>query len=463
MVYVIALDEPVQTKKRRGERPYFTKTIPLSNAITPITQVALVFTRRTETTRFTDINSYVLTNIGAVVRSPHSKVTTYDRLLKVEEIFRLPGGPLALTEILERLPEEHKSQVPELQGGVAYLLPDEVSSVFREIIHSMRPDALPVMTWLDAIDQPGQFRNDNADYLWQLERDAANVALHIADMSPTPLRAWQRPRDDNEPFLAGLVPLPPTVDPDAARTDGRDSRPSPLLDLVPDADEQSIIDHDARTFAGWVNATERHFHIQSFYDGDRRVDITNVNNRRVEARVGVDLIYYHVNTSSFVLVQYKRLIDKYVQVNDRLRGQLDRMRGITKFNSQPGKPDQWRIGPDFSFLKLARDQTPDKAAFGMIPGIYLPLSYVDILLTDDMTLGPQGGRRLGYDTVARYLSNKQFIELTAHGLVGTVGVSVTQVKNIVYDLLNDDDSLVIATDHSNESTAERQRRLRSRD
>jgi hypothetical protein len=318
------------------------------------------------------------------------------------------------------------------------------------------------MTWLAAIDQPGQFGTSNADHLWQLERDAANVALHIADMSPTPLRAWQRPRDRNLPFFAGLVEPPPEVHAGSGGVVERDRSPSPLLDLVPDANEQSMIDHDLRTFAGWQNITKRHFHVQSFYDGARQVDITNVNNGQVETRVGVDLIYYHVNTSSLVLIQYKKLIDGHVLVNERLKSQLNRMRRLIELNLQPCEPDQWRIGPDFSFLKLAQDRAPDRTAFGMIPGMYLPLSYIDILLKDDMTLGPRGGRRLGYDTVGRYLSNKQFIELTAHGLVGTIGVSPDQVKNIVHELLNDNDSLVIAADHSNESTVERQRRLRSR-
>jgi hypothetical protein len=53
----------------------------------------------------------------------------------------------------------------------------------------------------------------------------------------------------------------------------------------------------------------------------------------------------------------------------------------------------------------------------LVRGLYLPSSYVGMLLT-------QGHTRLGYDTVARYLSNKQFIEFVAHGLVGTIGITV---------------------------------------
>jgi hypothetical protein len=145
-----------------------------------------------------------------------------------------------------------------------------------------------------------------------------------------------------------------------------------LLGLVPEPGEQAMIEHDARTFVGWTNIPSRHYHIHSFSDGERRMNITNVNAGRVEARIGVDLVYYHVNTASFVLVQYKRLIDKYILVDGRLKSQLDRLEDLTKLNNNPGEPDQWRIGPDFAFVKLAQTQEPDRAAFGMIPGLYLP-------------------------------------------------------------------------------------------
>jgi hypothetical protein len=82
-------------------------------------------------------------------------------------------------------------------------------------------------------------------------------------------------------------------------------------------------------------------------------------------------------------------------------------------------------------------------------------SYVRILLAE-------GCSHLGYDTVGRYLSNQQFIDLVAHGLIGTVGVSVNQIRELVAGLLDLGGSLVIAKDASVETPAERQRRLRSR-
>jgi hypothetical protein len=54
----------------------------------------------------------------------------------------------------------------------------------------------------------------------------------------------------------------------------------------------------------------------------------------------------------------------------------------------------------------------------------LATRYVGILLARNHT-------RLGHDPVDRYLSNKQFVEFVAHGLVGTIGSTVEQLQDIV--------------------------------
>lgn len=461
MVYVVSVDEPVPVLGRRGGRPYFTKTVPTSELMRSPTRLALVLAKRRDSQVEQGERTHQLTHLGAVVRSSGQKVSTYDRLLKVEEVFALPGGPLDIAQIIARLPTEGRELLSGLHGGSVRILSKEIADATVNAVRMLRPDAAPIMDWLEALDLPAQFGNDLADRFWQFERDAANIALHIADMSPTPLRAWERPEDENQPFFAGIVPIPALPGNDAG--EGVRKTPADLLGLLPHAGEQAMIEHDARTFAGWRNL-DRKVHIHSFSDGERSMEIANVNASRVEARIGVDLIYYHVNTASFVLVQYKRLIDnKHIWVDKRLSSQLDRMEKLAMLNKGPECPDQWRIGPDFAFVKLAQDREPDRAAFGMVPGLYLPLSYVSVLLCDDTTLGDHGGRKLGYGSVGRYLSNKQFIDLVAHGLVGTVRISVEELRGVVDGLLNDGDSLIIATDHSSETTVERQRRLRSRD
>lgn len=68
-----------------------------------------------------------------------------------------------------------------------------------------------------------------------------------------------------------------------------------LSNLVPRATEPRLIEHDARIFPGWRRMPTGRC-ISTFADGDRRMQIVNVDAGGVEARTGADLIYYHLNT-----------------------------------------------------------------------------------------------------------------------------------------------------------------------
>ncbi|GGK54864.1 hypothetical protein [Streptomyces flaveus] len=62
-------------------------------------------------------------------------------------------------------------------------------------------------------------------------------------------------------------------------------------------------------------------------------------------------------------------------------------------------------------------------------GTYIPLSYARVLLEDDCTLGPRGGRIFSYERANRYLVGSEFAELVKLRLVGTVGTSVEQLRD----------------------------------
>ncbi|AKH84173.1 hypothetical protein AA958_20500 [Streptomyces sp. CNQ-509] len=70
----------------------------------------------------------------------------------------------------------------------------------------------------------------------------------------------------------------------------------------------------------------------------------NINATPVEDRLGADLIYYHEATQSFVLVQVKRLPsaagDRWMYVDQRLLGQLDRLDRVAAMSRTPQVPDQ---------------------------------------------------------------------------------------------------------------------------
>ncbi|KOX12812.1 hypothetical protein ADK67_45240 [Saccharothrix sp. NRRL B-16348] len=50
-------------------------------------------------------------------------------------------------------------------------------------------------------------------------------------------------------------------------------------------------------------------HVRTFAYGQRKIEITNINADPLEGLFGVDLIYYHEQAQSMIMVQYKRLDD----------------------------------------------------------------------------------------------------------------------------------------------------------
>jgi hypothetical protein len=71
-------------------------------------------------------------------------------------------------------------------------------------------------------------------------------------------------------------------------------------------------------------------------------------------------------------------------------------------------------------------------------------------------------RYLGYQHVERYLIGSQFVELVKHGLAGTIGTSVEQLRDLVDARLDARQSIMFAAERSRESDKERQKRIRKR-
>ncbi|MCA2210560.1 hypothetical protein [Nocardia rosealba] len=336
-------------------------------------------------------------------------------------------------------------------GGVGVIGNDTWAAVRAEI--TRRSAGLEVLVgWLMAVANPVILDSRNeADARWQEERDALGMTARIAGIQPTELAGWQRPASNDEPYLAGLIPAPV---------------------------EHSLIDHDSRVFFGnavfhdWTQSSSTRCDIHVFADASgRRVEIANVNATPVEARLGTDLIYYHEQTASFVLVQYKRLDpDRSLSVDDRLMEQLTRLEQVRTLSRTAQEPDDWRLSHDPCFVKLAHwpiGPSPCPAD-ELVPGMYLPVSYVRLLLSHESTLSGRthqdgiAGRLLGYKQVDRYLNNTQFIELVKNGLTGTVGVTAEQLRELVRSRLEAGNGAVVAVERGNETTRERQTRIRQR-
>ena len=221
-------------------------------------------------------------------------------------------------------------------------------------------------------------------------------------------------------------------------------------------------------FGNWRPEDGARYDIHAITTSDgRRLEIMNVNASPVESRTGTDMIYYYEPTHSFTLVQYKRLPSrkKPMHADDRFYDQLARLSQVERMSKTASRPGEWRLGGDSCFMKLAYwpETENGRSARELANGMYLPVSYIRILLEDDSTRGAYDGRILGYENIERHLVGTQFIELVTHGLIGTVGVSVEELRTFVRERVAAGQSVMLGLERSPETIRERERRLRKRD
>jgi len=321
-----------------------------------------------------------------------------------------------------------------------------VWDALEQVLRRKYPRMAGVIDWLVLQATPPVFNEqDAADRFWQERWDGGKFLSRASGFPARILTAWRRPRDRNESFLAGVVPKP--LERDLKSHDIRN------LDIAFDMPED-------RGQGRW----SIHVLVDAF---GRRLEVIDLNDGPVEGRTGTDVIYYHEPTQSFVLVQYKRLDQgkKLMYVDGRFYDQLDRLEKVTGMSKAAAAPSEWRLGGDSCFIKLAHYKETENANTELVPGMYLPISYLRLLLADDATRGTRAGsaaRYIGYPTVERHLVNDQFVELVKHGLVGTVGVTREDLCQLVFDEVAAGMNVMVGIERSPETVRQRQARARRR-
>ncbi|WP_330349952.1 hypothetical protein [Streptomyces sp. NBC_00582] len=385
--------------------------------------------------------------VGSVLRI--NTVGPVDRSITIEPMRSCPEAvPLDGPEgILAALSPAHRAAVEQALSGSAGYCGTETWQALRAALRQSHPELTPYIDWLLARLNPVVFRPDDAaDRAWQEQKDAADSLTRLTDFPHSALAAWDRPLNRDDTYLAGLIPEP---------------------------FEQSLIEHDVRVglgdmsqlFDGWRRLSDVLCDIHVLEDSTgRRLEIVNVNATPVENRLGTDMIYYHHPTHSFVLVQYKRLDPrgKEYRVDKQLRGQMDRLEKVSQLSREPARPHEWRLAQDSCFLKFAYWRDTATSSSDLAHGMYLPLSYARLLLDDDCTLGERGGRIINYERVGRYLVSSEFTDLVKLGMVGTVGTSVEELRDLGLQRAREGYSVVMGLETSEETPRARTTRVRKR-
>lgn len=411
-VFVVCLTSDQAEQIRRGDLREFDTQVPHDTA-SPATGR---FTVLVETSR----QSAGWRIFGVAVVKTVGSGGSFHRRLRARSVIPLIGDLLDETVLRSELAKPVFELFAAAVRGQAGELTEARSATVLDVLRRYSPDAVAA---IEAAISPQRINSTSAGR-WQHEADAIRLVLHAAGLDTA--LTW-RPPAPEAPFLAGLVGEP---------------------------HEATLIDNDMR-MPGWqalMGAGNRP-DIRVFSDGERRVEILNANATRAEQHYGVDLIYYLAPAQSLVMVQYKKLANDVCSVDSRFEGQLARMREVAKLGSEASDPRGYRLGSRTScFVKLARAREFDPTADSMMQGMYLPLGFVDLLLSS-------GGKTLGYRTVERHLNNRQFIALLSDGWIGTTGVSMEDLSRLAAESVNSGSSLVLARDSGGPSV---QRRWRGR-
>ncbi|GAA4552561.1 hypothetical protein [Pseudonocardia xishanensis] len=227
--------------------------------------------------------------------------------------------------------------------------------------------------------------------------------------------------------------------------------PSFLASQLPRAvSEETLIDHDVNVVPGMEAMRGAHVDWRIFQNANNRLYVANTNMEPLERTLGVDVIYYNQGDNSFVMVQYKRMINKratgtkelWYRPDDQLYLELDRMRGVDEL-CIPAPDSDFRLHSQASWVKLCDPTAEVDKPHELIQGMYLPRAYFEALLDSPDCRGPRGRPRLGYSNVKRHLSNTSFIDLVKSGWIGSHGASSSNLEAIIRQVLTDRRALVL--------------------
>ena len=212
--------------------------------------------------------------------------------------------------------------------------------------------------------------------------------------------------------------------------------------------EDQIVINDVRQFLDWPN-------IPSVVTGavfedpntGRRLVTYLANRLPIEQQTGADVIYYLYELNSFVLVQYKRCRYEHDNLKYRLDShlfeQIDAMNRLQALNHNfvASCLEEYRIGPEFCFIKICEPRQPLGAKLSL--GKYFNLTNFSLAIER----GPRGGMLINYQNVERYLTNSLFADLVSQGWVGSSAHLSNEIMEIMENSLDNDRSVLLAGIH----------------
>ncbi|MEV0075114.1 hypothetical protein AB0H58_01760 [Nocardia neocaledoniensis] len=325
-----------------------------------------------------------------------------------------------LDTIVNKLRPQHRRHlVPEGQ------LSDGTGNALISALVDERPNAQEIIDYINATRDGFAIRpGSKAEEALSIARDGTIAVARMAGMSIPQLSRWDPPAE----ALQDVDEPPAYLDLLHHAADQSESAENYAL-------EDHLINRDTENMLGWLSAPTGHVAWRQFQQNGQRLFIANANRTAAERISGADVIYYHENRQSLILVQYKKLDARrngyYYPDSDRnLEDELGRLRAVDRYVAHfRSSDDDHRLCPDPSWIKLCRPESVIPQADVMVPGMYFSRKHFESLRADPRLRDGRGGSvRFGYSNVPNYLDNTMFTRLVETGMIGTAGIGTELVR-----------------------------------
>ena len=343
--------------------------------------------------------------------------------------FRAVTPPAAISAVAERMSTRLGPHLVRTSGGDGSRIPPRTWAELQRALTALRPETAESFAELRRLREMGRGGEQPSLRVAPAiiyEKDAVNLATRFAGVGSEQLLSWT---DDYSrgaaPFLRGLSTVP--------------------------LREDTMIQHDTNVFGDWKYLRSSQVGSVVLTKGRRRLHVINVNRTPLEGVLGVDLIYYDEQYRSYVMVQYKRLKEESAVWGYRPDAQYElevaRMNDFaTHFDSNEDcvHPRDFRLHCGPFYFKLCQAATLDPASSEMIKGMYLPLDYWKLVVSTEESRGPQGGRRVTYESAGRYMNNELFVKLVQAGWIGSRAKDTAILTQVIQSALAGKRSVILA-------------------
>jgi hypothetical protein len=331
---------------------------------------------------------------------------------------------LLIEDIIEAFPIRLKNHLRRQTENNISLFSKKVHQGLIKVIKDIRPDIFKAIWELQ-----DKSKNVIPDYSRKVidiiaqEKDAINLVFKMFNYEESDIPDWSS-NDSTAPFLNGYGSSIVREDP--------------------------MINHDSHVFGDWSSVQK---HVQGaveFIKEAHKITILNVNRQPLEKTLGVDLLIYHHTYDSYVLIQYKRMLKEkdsyqYRPLDGSYKSEFTRMEGIKKSLIQTHNESikNYRLNNELFYFKLCPAKIENMHSNKMVTGMYIPLELWKLLLSDNSTDGPKGGKHLNFKN-CRYLNNTQFINLTQNGWIGSKIEDSTILTDIIKSSMESNKSIILA-------------------